>query len=65
MENLPPELREQIETMSPPEALIDQLVAQSGATPGQAAQYMVDLLAKAGQKNVTMGGDGQPSSRPG
>ena len=28
MENLPPELREQIETMSPPEALIDQLVAQ-------------------------------------
>jgi peptidyl-prolyl cis-trans isomerase C len=28
MENLPPELRAQIETMSPPEALIEQLVAQ-------------------------------------
>ena len=51
--------------MSPVIKVIDQLVAQSGATPGQAAQYMVDLLAKAGQKNVTMGGDGQPSSRPG
>ena len=51
--------------MSPVIKVIDQLVSQSGATPGQAAQYMVDLLAKAGQKNVTMGGDGQPSSRPG
>ena len=28
MENLPPELRAQIETMSPPEAMIEQLVAQ-------------------------------------
>ena len=51
--------------MSPVIKVIDQLVAQSGATPGQAAQYMVDLLSQAGKKNVTMGGDGNPSPRPG
>ncbi len=51
--------------MSPVIKVIDQLVSQSGATPGQAAQYMVDLLAQAGKKNVTMGGDGNPSPRPG
>ena len=51
--------------MSPVIKVIDQLVAQSGATPGQAAQYMVDLLAQAGKKNVTMGGDGNASPRPG
>lgn len=45
--------------------VIDALVQNSGATPGQAAQYMVDMLRQAGTKNITMGGDGVPSSRPG
>ena len=48
--------------MSPVIKVIDQLVAQSGATPGQAAQYIVDLLSQAGKKNVTMG---RPTFRPG
>ena len=45
--------------------IVDKLVETSGATPGQAAQYMANLLAQAGKKNVAMGGDGQVSQRPG